>query len=138
ISIHSEATRAYKAVEKCRRGRQDKAQRPAGVTAGGWPEGRVQRVKTGEDAEFSGLNEQSEPVFNAVLPTQVVFQGLPPACLRPAGRYLRRSGSARRTRRLCPCDRSAASPWAPNRGYAAPLPERGSESRSECRACPRE
>src|SRR5690606_7081047 len=115
ISIHSEATRAYKAVEKCRRGRQDKA-------------------KTGEDAEFSGLNEQSEPVFNAVLPTQVVFQGLPPACLRPAGRYLRRSGSARRTRRLCPCDRSAASPWAPYRGYAAPLPDRGSESRSECRA----
>ena len=41
-------------IEKRNRGRQDKA-------------------KTGEDAEFSGLNEQSEPVFNAVLPTQVVF-----------------------------------------------------------------
>ncbi|TIH09271.1 hypothetical protein D8779_00685 [Pseudomonas leptonychotis] len=38
--------------------------------------GRQDKAKTGEEAEFTGVNEHSEPVFNAVLPTQVVFNGL--------------------------------------------------------------
>ncbi|PKM24617.1 MAG: hypothetical protein CVV09_14585 [Gammaproteobacteria bacterium HGW-Gammaproteobacteria-13] len=42
-------------MKKRRRGRQDKA-------------------KTGEEAECTFVHEHSEPVFNAVLPTQVVFQ----------------------------------------------------------------
>ncbi|MBU1805341.1 MAG: hypothetical protein KKC02_09825, partial [Gammaproteobacteria bacterium] len=60
VSCTSPATRigAWQVVEKRRRGRQDKA-------------------KIGEEAEFTVVNEHSEPVFNAVLPTQVVSNDLP-------------------------------------------------------------
>jgi hypothetical protein len=44
----------WQAVEKCRRGSQDKA-------------------KMAEKAEFTAVNEHFEAIFNAVLATQVVF-----------------------------------------------------------------
>jgi hypothetical protein len=45
----------WQAVEKCRRGSQDKA-------------------KMAEKAEFTAVNEHFEAIFNAVLATQVIFQ----------------------------------------------------------------
>ncbi|NTX90866.1 hypothetical protein FCN13_05575 [Pseudomonas sp. UMC631] len=66
----SSKRRALRACLRSRELEQNKAQRPTGVTAEGWPEGRAQRVKTGEGAEFRPLNEHRSPVFNAVMPTR--------------------------------------------------------------------
>ncbi|WP_157672165.1 hypothetical protein [Cellvibrio sp. PSBB006] len=36
--------------------------------------GSQRKAKTGEKAEFTRVNEHFEPVFNAALATQVIFQ----------------------------------------------------------------